>query len=203
MTRSLLGVLTLLMLLHAPAAFSSPATGSRLERPTSLSRQPRDVRLQLETAGGNTRFRIGEVIPLKLSFTSSAANKYSINLARYDRGGRMHYEDFLLEPDAGWSDPLKDYFSGGAFMMGGLTSFDLLSAEPKVIPLDLNEWVRFDRPGEYVLRVVSRRIGVASGDRPDGAPANELRSDALRLTILPADTAWQRATLRKAVAALD
>jgi len=169
-----------------------------------LSQQPRDVRLQVQTADGTTRFRMGEVIPLKLSFTSSADKKYSINLATYDRSGRMHYEDFLVEPEAGWSDPLKDYFSGGLYMMGGLTSFDLLSAESKVISLDLNEWVRFDRPGEYVLRVVSRRVGLASGGNPFGGSGmgTELRSNELRLTILPADKAWQQATLKKAGAAL-
>jgi hypothetical protein len=193
---SLLGVLSLLVLLQAPAAFCSPT-------PACVSQQPRDVRLQVEVADGNTRFRIGEVIPLKLSFNSSAAGKYQINLATYDRSGRMNYEDFMLEPDAGWSDPLEDYFSGGGFMMGGLTGFDFLSGKPKVISLDLNEWVRFDRPGEYVLRVVSRRVGLTAGGRLDGEPATELRSDELRLTILPAERVWQQATLKKAVAALD
>jgi hypothetical protein len=194
--RSLLGVLTLLALLHAPAAFSSTAQAV-------LPAQPRDVRLQVETAGGATRFRIGEVIPLRLSFTSTAAKKYRINLATYDRSGRMNYEDFLLEPEAGWSDPLKAYFLGGAFMMGGLTGFDFLSGKPKVISLELNEWVRFDRPGEYVMRVATRRVGLASGDRPFGESVNELRSNELRLTIIPAERAWQQATLKKAVATLD
>src|SRR5690349_8404168 len=141
MALSLFNVLTLLMALHAVFSPSAPA---RMQTPpVGPSRRPQDVRLQLETADGNTRFRIGEVIPLKLSFTGGGARKYQINLATYDRSGRMHYEDFLLEPDAGWSDPLKDYFLGGAPMMGGLTTFDLLSEKPKVIPLDLNEWVRF------------------------------------------------------------
>lgn len=203
MMRRFFGALTLLTLLSATAAFSSPTPARRQAQPAGLSQQPRDVRLQVETAGGNTRFRVGEVIPLKLSFTSSAAKKYLINLATYDRSGRMNYEDFLVEPGAGWSDPLKDYFSGGVFMMGGLMSFDLLSAEPKVIPLDLNEWVRFDRPGEYTLRVVSRRVGLASNGSPFGSSGMELRSNELRLTILPADRAWQQAALKKAVAALD
>jgi hypothetical protein len=203
MTRRLLGVLNLLALLHAPVAFCSTAPALKPAPPSGLSRQTGDVRLRVEFADGNTRFRIGEVIPLKLSFTSSAAARYQINLATYDRSGRMHYEDFMVEPDAGWSDPLKDYFSGGAFMMGGLTSFDLLSGRPKVISLDLNEWVRFERPGEYVLRVVSRRVGLAGGVSREGESATELRSNELRLTILAADRAWQQATLKKAVAALD
>ena len=203
MTRRLLCALILLTLLSAPAAFSSSSHATEQAPTADLPQQPRDVRLQVETAGGNTRFRMGEVIPLKLSFTSSAAKKYSINLATYDRSGRMNYEDFLVEPEAGWSDPLKGYFLGGAFMMGGLTSFDLLSAEPKVISLDLNEWVRFDRPGEYVMWVVSRRVGLASGGSPFGGSGTELRSNELRLTILPANRAWQQAALKKAVAVLD
>ena len=63
--------------------------------------QPADVRLQAETYNGRTRFQIGEIIRLKLSFTSSAPKKYQINMAEYDRSGRKNYEDFTLAGSGG------------------------------------------------------------------------------------------------------
>ena len=158
MARRSLKALTWLMLVFASVA-SCSASGSQPRLLGGFSPQPQDVRFVVETANGQTRFRVGETIPLKLSFTSSAAKKYQINLAAYDRSGRMSYETFAVEPDGNWSDPLRAYFAGGAHMMGGLSTSRFLSSRPTVISVDLNEWVRFDRPGDYVLRVVSRRVG--------------------------------------------
>src|ERR1044072_871845 len=51
--------------------------------------------------------------------------------------------------------------------------------------------------------VVSRRVVLASGGSRFGGSGTELRSNELRLTILPANRAWQQAALKKAVAVLD
>jgi hypothetical protein len=169
----------------------------------ALSQQPKDIGLQVKTENGRTKFQTGELIPLKLSFTSSAAKKYQINMASYDRSGRMNYEKFLVEPESGWSDPLQAYFASGAFMMGGLTNFRFLSEEPTVISLDLNEWVRFDRPGKYRLRILSHRVGEVSGEESYAETAVELLSNELQLTIVPANKTWQEETFKKAVATLN
>jgi len=163
--------------------------------------KPADVELKVETANGQTQFHTGEVIPLKLSFTSSAPKKYQINMASYDRSGRMNYEGFHAEPEDGWSDPLKLYFSGGFFLMGGLTNFKYLSQEPFVLPLDLNEWVRFDKPGKYMLRIVSRRVADVSNK--EGGKDVALTSNELQITIVPATKKWQDETLKSAIAILD
>ena len=68
-----------------------------------------------------------------------------INSASYDRSGRMNYEQFIVDPKDATRDPLYFYFnSNGFFMGGGLTSFDFLTASPKIIHLNLNEWIGFD-----------------------------------------------------------
>ena len=54
----------------------------------------------------DAQFRIGEIIPLKLSFSSAARSRYQINTAQYDRSGRMDYERFELSPADGAVDPL-------------------------------------------------------------------------------------------------
>src|ERR1044072_2447586 len=51
--------------------------------------------------------------------------------------------------------------------------------------------------------VVSRRVVLASGGSRFGGSGTELRSNELRLTILPANRAWQQEALKKAVAVLD
>ena len=43
------------------------------------------VKLVARTRDGQATFHIGEVIPLELSFTSSAEKKYQLDMATYDR----------------------------------------------------------------------------------------------------------------------
>ncbi|HEU4390998.1 MAG TPA: hypothetical protein VFV34_24545 [Blastocatellia bacterium] len=168
----------------------------------TAGQQP-DVRLRVETVDGRTEFRIGELIPLKLSFTSTVTKKYQINMASYDRSGRMSYEEFLLEPAAGWSDPLEDYFSYGGFFGGGLTSYRFLSSEPTMINLDLNEWVRFDLPGKCRLRIASHRVADVSKERGFPASGTDIASNDLELTIVPATSSWQQQAFKKALAMLN
>jgi hypothetical protein len=115
--------------------------------------------LQVRTAEGQTLYHVGERIPLELSFTGPEKKPFEINMASYDRSGRMGYEDFNVAPAAGWADPLHVYFgSSGGFMGGGLTGFGSLSVKPTVINLNLNERVRFDQAGTYTVVVVSHRV---------------------------------------------
>ncbi|MGI4829352.1 MAG: hypothetical protein ACRYFU_14340 [Janthinobacterium lividum] len=141
-------------------------------------------------------FRIGERIPLELSFTSSSVNRYEINLASYDRSGRLHSEQFNVNPTTGWKDPLAAYFANG-YAGGGISSSVALSSTPQVIDLNLNEWVRFDQPGDYDVSVRSSRVSV-----PGKPGAVELRSNALKLHIVPATPEWQALRLNAALATL-
>jgi hypothetical protein len=70
--------------------------------------------------------------------------------------------NFSVEPTEGWVDPLGDHrkalFSaehGGRFPIARSTMFSkhVLGAEPYVLSLILNDYVRFSRPGHYVLQV--------------------------------------------------
>jgi hypothetical protein len=147
---------------------------------------------QLHLSVSRTECRCGEVIPLDLTFTSTTPDRYQINLAQYDRSGRMSYERLLLDPKEGTSDPLQLYFnSAWGFLGGGLTGFKFLSTSPTTIHLDLNEWVRVDRPGTYRLTVVSHRVNdTRAGDKPYSG-AIELKSNPIELQIIAADAVWQ------------
>jgi hypothetical protein len=155
-----------------------------------------DPGVQLHLSTSSTQLRCGEVIPLELTFTSTTPNRYQINMAQYDRSGRMNYEQFLLDPKEGTSDPLQLYFnSAWGFIGGGLTGFKFLSTSPTTIQLDLNEWVRFDQPGTYRLGVISRRVNdTRASDNGYGGSA-ELTSNIIVLRITSPDPAWQHAQL--------
>jgi len=162
-----------------------------------LRGQDQDVSLVIRFAGGANHFKVGEVIPVELSYSASTPGKYSFNTASYDRGGRLGIEQFVVEPPG--RDPLDSYYRDPmqAFMQGGLSSMLPLDAKPQLIKRDLNEWVAFDRPGRYTLRVISGRVG-----RVDGKP-NRLTSNTLEFDIETADAAWQQQTVARAAAVLD
>ena len=165
-------------------------------------RSPSDVQLIAQTQGGQTTFRIGEVIPIDLSFTSTSPQAYEFDTATYDRSGRLNTESFAIEPRNGWDDPLDAYFhSYPCFMGGGLRGSEILSARPTVVHLELNEWVRFLTPGHYRLRITSSRVSRIGA--PGSVQGLSVTSNEFTLTIIPASKDWKAATLKSAVATLD
>jgi len=164
-----------------------------------------DLSPQLQISTASSVFHQGELIPLTLSFTSKNANRYQINMARYDRSGRMGYEKFLAEPTHGTNDPLLVFFKSSSwFMSGGLTNFKFLSDSPYLVHLDLNEWVRFDSPGRYRVTVTSRRVSDAPSDMTFyKGVIQDLKSNSIELEIVTPDATWQKEQLNKILIDLD
>src|SRR5436190_1491768 len=52
------------------------------------------LHFSVRTRGGQVSFRVGEVIPLELSFSSAAPKTYQLDMAGYDRSGRLNAERF-------------------------------------------------------------------------------------------------------------
>ena len=180
-----------------------------LGRPTaaqqSASVQASDASPQLRISSPSSVFHQGELIPLTLSFTSRQVNRYKVDMAGYDRSGRMNYEKFLVEPTDGTEDPLLTYFKSSSWLMtGGLTNFKFLSDSPYVVRLDLNEWVRFDSSGHYRVTVTSSRVSDALGDMSFyKGVIQDLKSNSIDLEIVAPDSAWQEAQLKKILIDLD
>src|SRR5208283_1982961 len=105
---------------------------------------PSNPQLTISTRDNQLSFRMGVIIPLDLAFTSSSPNKYQMDMASYDRSGRLNEDRFVVDPSTGWDDPLQLYFrSYKGFMAGGLRGFKALSPVPTSIHVELNEWIRF------------------------------------------------------------
>lgn len=160
---------------------------------------------QLQLSTNATVYRQGQLIPLELSFTSKVPNRYQVNMAGYDRSGRMGYEKFVVEPADGTADPLLAYFKSETVFFGGaLTNFKFLSDSPYVTHLCLNEWVRFDKPGNYRVTVTSRRVSDTPGGKSyyQGA-IQRLKSNSIEIRIIEPDSAWQHSEMKSILADLD
>lgn len=156
-----------------------------------LSAKESQPTFDVRTANGQTTFHIGERIPLKLTFSSPNDTQYKIAPCcpeQHDRGGEFDFESFEVIPSSGWADPLRTYLARDRSVTGhGWPAKPLLASKPFEVSLDLNYYVRFDRPGAYRVEVVSRRV--------IGATPSRLRSNALELQIIPATPEWQNAAL--------
>lgn len=158
--------------------------------PCSLTSTATDAKVTIAIADGRTSFREGEIIPLVLSFTSTADKRYWADNRNYDRSGRLSIESYCVEPAA--RDPLADYFRAGFFMGGGLGNTQQLSEKPFTATAELNEW-RQPGPGHYRLHVVSYRVWRppdAAEATPYGRVALTLRSNTIDFEIIKADTDW-------------
>ncbi|HLM56941.1 MAG TPA: hypothetical protein VK422_12555, partial [Pyrinomonadaceae bacterium] len=202
--RSLRVVLAAAFLISACAAVSGQGRDSFEGRRRAAARSnPPGVGFAVRLKGGQTRFHPGEVIALELAFSSDAPGAYQLDNASYDRGGRLEIDDFHLDPEDGTADPLEDYFGSGlfGFMGGGLRAYPELEAKPYVVNAELNERVRFERPGRYRLYVTSHRVAPLRRREEDGETL--VTSNVVEFEILPADPAWSKRALAEAVRVLD
>jgi hypothetical protein len=164
--------------------------------------QDRSAQLHVSTAAGATTFHIGERIALQLDFTAPPDAHLVMSTASYDRSGRMSYETFEISPSSGSSDPLASYFNGFLTSMGGMFGVAPLSLKPNTMHLDLNEWVRFDSPGDYTVTVHSNRV-LTPGKPPFGNRDHAITSNAIKLHVIAATPEWQKATLAAALQTLS
>ena len=158
--------------------------------------------LELRTTTGQTVFHIGERIAVTLTLTGPDNKKYSIDTASYDRSGRLDIDTFDVSPAAGWYDPLAQYFSQGAFMGGGLRGSKSLSSKPVNYNADVSEHIRFDQPGTFTITATSHRVGTTGETLFPREPYLSLRSNAIKIDIIPATAQWQAAKLNSILAVL-
>jgi hypothetical protein len=155
--------------------------------------------LTVRFTNGTSRFHVGEIIPIELSFRASSSDAYDMESRNYDRSGRLNIEQFHVTPPG--RDPLQAYYANSsAIFGGGLGGSRPLSTEPEIMREDLNEWVALDRPGHYSVYVSSGRVSRRNTNMD--APV-ELRSNLLEFDIEAADPAWQEQTVRSAAATLN
>lgn len=188
-------VAAIALVLVGTTAFGSPLD------PCSLTSTVTDAKVTIAVSDGRTSFREGEIIPLVLSFTSTADKRYWAENRNYDRSGRLTIETYCVEPVA--RDPLADYFRTSTSLGGGLGSEQQLSERPFIATAELNEW-REAGPGHYRLYVVSHRVWRPL-DPGEAAPYDRvpvtLRSNTIEFDVIKADADWRAKQLQEAIAA--
>lgn len=162
---------------------------------------PPGVTCTLRALDGKTRFQQGATIRLAAAFSS---DRPGYKLIRYDDGrrGMSPFGTIHVAPQEGVADPLADLPPPHGWSYSGPPppAPVVLSDKPFEMPLVLNEWLRFDRPGAYRVYVTTRRVlpdtGKPAGDGFSGmlgpGPRFETTSDILQLEIVPADPTCAR-----------
>ena len=156
------------------------------------------LHLRLSTANGQTQFRIGQSIPIVLTFESDKSTNDSVLTDVTPRRIRPQMPDqFSAEPAAGWVDPLQDLqwtAEGGvsSFLPGRTT---LNATHPVSIARNLSEFIVFRAPGKYIVRGTSHRV--------IGAEGASLEPGSLALDILPRDEAEDARQFAAARAVLE
>lgn len=187
--------LGLLLVVAIPCVASTPD-------PCAAKSSAPDIKLTISIDDSRLSFQQGEIIPLHLSFTSTAKGRYWADVRNYDRSGRLGTEAYCLEPEA--PDPLESYFRVGGFMGGGLGGTQQLSEEPFRADAELNEW-RSPAPGHYRLHVLSYRAyrPPDPGEKtPWGRIGVTLRSNDVEFDVRPASPAWQSDQIQSALRSL-
>jgi hypothetical protein len=142
--------------------------------------------LQLRLGGGRTQFHVGEIIPVEMVFTSGEHKKYSIN--PFDCFARQTYQYHVDPPlfldRAGELDAALEM--EGLTCSGGVVDINP-GEKPFTVEQILNSRFRMDTPGKYRISVTSTRLGLS------------VTSNAVEMEIAPADPAWQKSELDRAL----
>jgi hypothetical protein len=164
-----------------------------------LDAQQDQTALSLQVTNGQSTFHIGERIPLKLTFSSPNDTDYLIAPLVRGRGDEFDCNRFeVVSPAAGWSDPLEMYFKQDLIRTGhGWSWPPLQKSKPVEASLDLNEWIRFDQPGDYTIKVTSFCVS-----KVQDAERYSL-SKTIKLQIVPATREWQNEKLKSIQPNLD
>ena len=152
----------------------------------------------IHLASGQTKFHQGERITLELGYlTDRAPSSSSVTGGEHEwiRVDALH-----LDPETGVADPLQDYLAAVNVMSGILPrSMPVAEGGAKPVPIDLNEWFRFDKPGPYRLFLTGRTSTTYYGFADDDDRSPLVTSNTIQFQVLPADPAWSVQELARAV----
>jgi hypothetical protein len=168
----------------------------------SLSAQGVSLRIETETAV--TQFRTGEAIGLTLTFETSSPDIWMVTITGRDRSVLgLERDGFPTSPVEGTSDPLRYRFGEPIAYSGPGGMF--LHEKTTVAHVDLNQWVRFERPGYYRVHAVfhARPAPPRSVNQSDVNQEVTLDSNEIGIEIVAADAEWQKRQLREDVAVLN
>ncbi len=178
----------------------------------SAARNPSDVHFSVSTDRADGRYRIGEVIELRLRFIADTPARYGIYgnwFGCMTVGSGEEAERVFVSESEGLLLPQANYRSfqpGLRVCSGMIRQPEPLSRAPKFVTLPLPLWVRFTRPGSYQFFLTTYRLerfrhGNGPGSRSSMTQDDDvvpLTSARITVTIEPADEAADRREIQAA-----
>ncbi|HEX5070246.1 MAG TPA: hypothetical protein VFV78_08515 [Vicinamibacterales bacterium] len=141
-------------------AAQSGATLAGAPQPQDLAQR---VHASLSVADGKKVFRSGEPVRLVTSFTADGLG-YQVDTT-IDKNARLE-EQIEITPEKGvfrWQE-LQQMPDGYGRDYGTRSK---LSSQPVEMKFPLNYWLRFDEPGDYTVRLRTRRVRYSADGRTD------------------------------------
>lgn len=175
---------------------------------------PSDLKVELRTATGSTRFQVGEVVPLEVSYSSTTPNRYLepcelFSTRSFGFPQCRFFSRWTL--DVSPTDGVVDFDKDPDLKTGGGPMFEVpshdLTQESSVFSYPLTDRFRFDKTGEYRLRF-STAVGIddettqRSTDRTIKQHSVAITRD-LVINIVPRDPAWEKTVIDDGIRAFS
>ncbi|BCM89445.1 hypothetical protein IAD21_01291 [Abditibacteriota bacterium] len=192
--------LTLLGLL---ASIPSTRADSRTNPPIADG-----LRFELRLPEGKTRFQQGETIPIRLLFSNRSPQTLCLDTFHNSPPLNMAvFASFEVSPGEGATNPLGDLptetgYRNGLFNGPPPPVPQVLSEKPIEVPLVLNEYIRFDRPGTFQICATTNYVFAVAPGQPIPTQGSffgrgpSVSSIPLPIEIVPANPTWQQEQIK-------
>ncbi|MGA8035338.1 MAG: hypothetical protein WB985_05145 [Candidatus Acidiferrales bacterium] len=159
--------------------------------------------LHFQISAPKTTYRVGELIPLDLTFSADTPAAFRIYTNPFDRVPLGIIDTFVLEPE-GAVQPRSSALDAGLPNADDRNPNDTdpLKSSPAHIQVRLNEWFLLNQPATFRLQIESDRI-VADVGPSAIPPPFHLASNAIEVRIISADAVWQAEQLKDIRQILD
>ncbi len=189
-----------------------PADTFTVDHDAAVARTFPGLSAHLGLASDLTQFHPGEQIPINMDITSNT-NGYSAIKGPISRLAFFSRDVVYAESNDGLVDAAGDFYkyrvTQGFAYNGPGPQYTPLGIKPLSIGGNLNDWLRFTKPGVYQVFVVTYRFLKARDDKQANMPAwlddsaISATSDILTINIVPDDPAWTSATIARAKSDLE
>lgn len=155
----------------------------------------KDIKFQISFAAEKKIYRLGEPVKLILSYSAFhpgyAAERYY----------SPRFDDVIISPTDGVYDWL--YRLSRLYSYDDVSMREKLSESPVKIEITVNDLVRFDKPGKYKIKVLSRRVWAAQKDDFLRRDPITLMSNEIELEMKEMTEAEEQAEVKRITALMD